>query len=273
MPRKISASSRRIPVTNLNPAAFAPFGEVIQNPCTHDGEPTLETVEANQGSATKWLDVSHVDNFYNAPFNCRENAKCVMNMFVCRPRQLKDGRLFKVGIMERHPYTPQTFIPMGPSREDKETAYLVIVAPSKPGIGWRYHDADGSSRDEHEIKHEEAQYLLMYAKQEQQRLELLRQQAPGSPPPKASGPPDLQNLQAFIARGDQAVTYGAGTWHAPMVVLGEREVEFVVVQYANGVADDDCQEVEFVVADGGDGVEVDTSSGEQATGTERRTKL
>lgn len=69
--------------------------------------------------------------------------------------------------------------------------------------------------------------------------------------------PDLNNIQAFIARGDQAVTYNAGTWHAPMVVLGEKPIDFVVVQYANGVANDDCQEVEITASDGGEGLAVD----------------
>lgn len=55
--------------------------------------------------------------------------------------------------------------------------------------------------------------------------------------------PDLRQIRAFLARGNQAVTYGSGTWHAPMVVLGETDVEFVVVQYANGVDNEDCQEV------------------------------
>lgn len=39
------------------------------------------------------------------------------------------------------------------------------------------------------------------------------------------------------------MTYSAGTWHAPMVVVGEQRVDFVVTQFANGVADEDCQEV------------------------------
>lgn len=47
-----------------------------------------------------------------------------------------------------------------------------------------------------------------------------------------------------MAHGRQAVTYGAGTWHAPMVVLGAKRVDFVVVQHVNGVSGDDCQEVE-----------------------------
>ena len=55
-------------------------------------------------------------------------------------------------------------------------------------------------------------------------------------------PPDLANLKAFVARGDQAVTYGVGTWHAPMIVLGKRRVDFVVTQFINGT-EDDCEEV------------------------------
>jgi ureidoglycolate lyase len=58
--------------------------------------------------------------------------------------------------------------------------------------------------------------------------------------------PDLRRLRAFVATATQAVTYGAGTWHAPMVALGDKvtnAMDFVVVQFANGVAVEDCQEV------------------------------
>lgn len=61
--------------------------------------------------------------------------------------------------------------------------------------------------------------------------------------------PDLSRITAFLADGSQAITYGAGTWHAPMVVLGDRDVDFVVVQWANGVGEEDCQEV---LLEGGD---------------------
>lgn len=57
-------------------------------------------------------------------------------------------------------------------------------------------------------------------------------------------PPDVSRIEAFVARGDQAVTYAPGTWHAPMIVVGEQRVDFVVVQFANGVAEDDCELVE-----------------------------
>lgn len=85
--------------------------------------------------------------------------------------------------------------------------------------------------------------------------------------------PDLSRLKAFVARGDQAVTYGPGTWHAPMVVLGEKAVEFVVVQFASGVGEEDCQEVEVLGEGGGEGVSVVV--GDEAVGAERglRAKL
>lgn len=47
-----------------------------------------------------------------------------------------------------------------------------------------------------------------------------------------------------------AVTYGPGTWHAPMVVVGEKPIDFVVVQYANGVGVEDCQEIILKAEDG-----------------------
>ena len=53
------------------------------------------------------------------------------------------------------------------------------------------------------------------------------------------------------------VTYGVGTWHAPMVVVGPGRVDFVVSQWMSGKAEEDCQEVEFdrgiyVVLDSGE---------------------
>ena len=70
------------------------------------------------------------------------------------------------------------------------------------------------------------------------------------------GLPDLAGLKAFRCRGNQAVTYAPGCWHAPMVVVDERGgsdsggggVDFVVVQSENGTAMD-CEEV--LIAGGG----------------------
>ncbi len=247
--RSSTLSSRLIPVTNLKSTDFASFGQVIQNPATHAGQPDLQHIVANQGSATKWLDITSMTNHY--PLARSKNAaKVSMTMFVCKPRALKqqDGKqVFPVEILERHPFTPQTFIPLGLSAEARSTYYLVIVAPTLPNRSWGEKD------------NRQPPYPIP----EPQRRRSLKDRLLGARPnpftndhtlsttppgpfspgwPKGSGPPDLANLRAFVARGDQAVTYGPGTWHAPMVALGQQPVEFVVVQHANGVADEDCQE-------------------------------
>jgi ureidoglycolate lyase len=207
---------------DLRQDAFAAFGTVVENPLPslvpqpHIKDLPPNAVQVNQGSALKYLDVTHMKDFYrSAPSGIP--AKAVMNMFVCAPRTLlgkPDNAIegvFRVEILERHPYTSQTFTPLGISRtEAYETRYLVIVAPSLPP----------SSADE----------------------PLPVPEAEGLP---GRGFPDLTRIKAFVATGAQAVTYGAGTWHAPMVVLGTRPIDFVVVQFANGVEIEDCQEVKW----------------------------
>ena len=148
------------------------------------------------------------------------NGKASVNMFVCSPRTLEEGKngkgesskVLKVGILERHPFTTQTFCPLGLSASS-DTKFLVIVAPSLPlsekDIGLAVPRSSNSTGAK----------------------------LPGR------GLPDLTKLKAFLANGSQAVTYGAGTWHAPMVVLGDKEVAFVVSQFVNGVGEEDCQEV------------------------------
>ena len=189
---------------------FLPFGHVIESPLSFDANSmpanvplsAPEFVRANQGTALKaspvtpWIDQYPLSSSHNI-------GKPTVSMFTCFPRELSCEKehflTFPVTILERHPYTTQTFIPMGLSPSDRSTKYLVIVAPSR--------------------------------------------QATQSFP--LQGPPDLANLHAFIASGRQAVTYGAGVWHAPMVVLGEKRIDFVVVQSTNGVSKDDCQEVDI----------------------------
>ena len=262
---KISASSRVVRAEVLDPTTFAPFGDVIQNPATHGDLPRLHRQEANQGSATKWLDVTKMRNWYDLG-QSRKRAEVAMNMFVCKPRQLETragSTVFPVKILERHPFTPQTFLPLGVDRA-AETCYLVIVAPTLP-----LRSRKGSDESL------EPPYPLPAPR----RKRSLRERLLGARPNlftndsssrttpaslvslgsgrKGSGLPDLEQIRAFIARGDQAITYGAGTWHAPMVVLGQKAIDFVVVQYMNGVAIEDCQECELEGESGGDGLAVD----------------
>lgn len=135
--------------------------------------------------------------------------------------------LFRVSILERHPYTTQTFLPLGLAGADVDTGN---------------HDDNGDNNDDDDGN--DTVFLVIVAPS-------LASPPPPQPPARAQqsslstphNPPDISRIRAFVARGDQAVTYAAGTWHAPMVVLGSRRVDFVVTQFVNGVADDDCQEV------------------------------
>ncbi|KAI1380682.1 ureidoglycolate hydrolase [Hypoxylon crocopeplum] len=215
----------------LSPSSFAPFGAVLANPApgirpqNAAGNPLPSGgIVANQGTAIQYRALAPpLKNLYaQAPSGKPESARTTM--FVCGARQLlsdagghtntnaisKDG-LFEVRILERHPYTTQTFIPLGASPESR---YLVIVAPTLapvPALAGKEDDLP----------------------------------APGGHELPGPGLPDLNGLRAFVATGAQAVTYGAGTWHAPMAALGPAgsALDFVVMQFANDIPVEDCQEV------------------------------
>jgi ureidoglycolate lyase len=252
MPPSIPAPKLKIKLETLHQDAFAPFGTVIQNPAhnsSHQSRPSPNVIEANQGSALKYIDVSHLTNHYGSA-SSKKAAKSVVNMFVCKPRKLRLRKadsgiitdqvigtevehVFDVSILERHPYTPQTFIPMGIAKDDVTTKYLVIVAPTLP-----------SKRVQPSNRALRRMQSIFYPWATASPVSDVKADADfAAPKPKGSGLPDLQNLRAFLADGSQAVTYGPGTWHAPMVVLGDKPIDFVVVQYSNGVSDEDCQEV------------------------------
>lgn len=208
-----------IEVEPLTPLAFSPFGTVITCPLpasqlripeSSSLPPPLypsqqpRPVFANQSTALNYSPISPLtNNYHSAPSH--DPGEVRVSMFCCFPRELNRGGAFDVRILERHPFTTQTFTPLGLPENESETKFLVIVAPSLPH----------------------------------------------PPPPGTSSTssvsihnlPDLGNVQAFMAHGGQAVTYDVGTWHAPMVVLGKRRVDFVVTQYVNGVSEEDCQEV------------------------------
>ncbi|KAK0308830.1 hypothetical protein LTR01_004709 [Friedmanniomyces endolithicus] len=265
MAPRVSASSRVIRAEVLDPTVFAPFGDVIQNPATHGDLPRLPRVEANQGSATKWLEVTKMRSWYDLG-RSRKRAEVAMNMFVCKPRQLEQKAgsvVFPVKILERHPFTPQTFLPLGVDRA-AETCYLVIVAPTLPLRSRK--GSDESLNPPYPVPPPRRRRSLrerllgarpnLFTNDSSSRTTPTEIVSSGSGR-KGPGLPDLERIRAFIARGDQAITYGAGTWHAPMVVLGQKAIDFVVVQYMNGVAIEDCQECELEAESGGDGLAVD----------------
>ncbi|KAI0179289.1 ureidoglycolate hydrolase [Hypoxylon sp. FL1284] len=226
----------------LTPSSFAPFGAVLANPAPEklpplpqdhqDLPPGVGAVVANQGTAIQYRALAPPlrDLYAGAPSGRPSEPRTTM--FVCGARSLlsspsaassassppeaneDDGTsagFFEVKILERHPFTTQTFAPLGAS--SASTRYLVIVAPSLPSAP---EDSSGKFPAP------------------------ARSDALPGP-----GLPDLRGLRAFVATGRQAVTYGAGTWHAPMAALGApgSALDFVVVQFANDVPREDCQEV------------------------------
>ncbi|KAG5362283.1 Ureidoglycolate lyase [Yarrowia sp. C11] len=185
----LQVGTRSVPVKPLTIDNFSPFGGVMS--LADQQQPG--DVGANYGTATKIKGVSPVtNNFAYAP--SKQPASSIWYGFRCSPPNhlttTKNSQsTYTCKVLERHPFSTQTFVPMGRDKDDQ--AYLVIVA--KTGT---------------------------------------------------DGLPDINTLEAFEARGDQAVTYGVATWHAPMVVL-HKPIDFGVFIHENSVPEENCQEVYF----------------------------
>ncbi|EPY51469.1 ureidoglycolate hydrolase [Schizosaccharomyces cryophilus OY26] len=110
------------PFTSEN---FSPYGTVVQ---PKDNGPM---VVANGGTATKYLGVSESVNNYSK--SSTPSFKATWNFFSTKPSVVpadEDSPAFQIKVLERHPYTTQTFIPL--CRDAEEDSYLVAVAPDAP---------------------------------------------------------------------------------------------------------------------------------------------
>ncbi|EFR02104.1 ureidoglycolate hydrolase [Nannizzia gypsea CBS 118893] len=226
----------RVPASPLTPKSFKPFGTAIEAPLPETlnappssiagfKAPDCTAESANQGSAVKWSPISPITDSYGTS---SKQGEARMSMFSCFPRELRAplslfpsssskgfsglwnqnlSGLFDVKFLERHPYTSQSFIPLSRSLN-------------------RDHAGRRDSMTE------DVFYLVIVAPS------LVGQVDSAT---SIRDPPDLNNIQAFIAKPGQAVTYAAGSWHAPMVVIGRQRIDFVVVQYVNGIDRDDCE--------------------------------
>ena len=77
-----------------------------------------------------------------------------------------------------------------------------------------------------------------------------------------------------MAEEGMGVCYGVGTWHAPMVVVGEGRMDFVVAQWISGREGEDCEEVGVGEMEGGVEVEVNVDmDGERRFGLRVGSKL
>lgn len=223
MPKSVSACQMTVQASNLTAEAFAPFGTIITSPLpisvtSIPTTPPANTAFANQNTALKYPNISPVTSTYClSPSGIPAHPRT--SLFCCFSRALRTSQnqsIFDVRVLERHPFTTQSFVPIS-SPTPAKTRALIIVAPTL------------SSPDPPSA-------LTPYFPQYNW---------------KQGGPPDTKNLKAFVAEPGVGVTYGVGTWHAPMVVFGEGRVDFVVTQWMSGRAEEDCQEVEV-----GEGVEV-----------------
>ncbi|KAG8903227.1 Allantoicase [Tulasnella sp. 403] len=121
----------------LTSEAYAPFGDVIQAWTDPSSAPKdTRVTSANQGTAHKFHRLSRVVSSY--PEAVSDRAICGISVFRSTPVGAKPGEDWRVGLLERHAYTSQAFIPMGNGRieslglddalKDIGRAYLVIVA-------------------------------------------------------------------------------------------------------------------------------------------------
>ncbi|SGZ58207.1 CIC11C00000006031 [Sungouiella intermedia] len=199
MPLKTFATSQfgTVVAQPLTPESFHPYGGVIS--ADHQIK-TVTSSGANYGTAVKIHKVAPIVNNY-ASCPSGKPATANWNIFRCSaPKHLiapssVSSKSYTSKVLERHPFSTQTFIPMGQNLE--KVSFLVIVASTDESTS--------------------------------QKL------------------PDPSLVKAFICKGNQSVTYGAGTWHAPMVVIDETipYIDFAVFIHENGVADEDCQECYF----------------------------
>ncbi|KAK9468337.1 ureidoglycolate hydrolase [Lipomyces arxii] len=105
----------------LTPEAFKKFGYVIS---PKDQAPKIP--EGTYGMAYRLSDASiPVNNYGNSEF--KTEAPCAFNLQRFKPPKALDreNKVYNLPNVERHPYTTQTFFPMGVDAE--KAAYLVVV--------------------------------------------------------------------------------------------------------------------------------------------------
>jgi ureidoglycolate lyase len=224
----LNGETRTITAEPLTPEAFAPFGDVLQNP-RPDVHPATNpipediasaAIRSEQVTAFKFHYPPTPQNLYpQAPSQTPSNTSMSVFVVASSPSARTS---YTLGLLERHPFTSQSFIPMV---TPEGCSYLVLVAPSLAPV---------------ELGKD---FSFPLQPDEKGRTTL-----------QGSGLPDLTRIKAFVVSGRQAVTYGAGTWHAPMVVLGPEgaTMEFIAVQFANGVRNEDSQEVVFGASQSGE---------------------
>jgi len=120
-PEKIAHGvTKAIPVLPLTHEAFAPYGQVIQAYGDHATAPRgTKITPANGGTASKFHKLALLRGSYPEG----AGATSGLSVYRCQPVAVENGRV-RLGVLERHPYTNQAFVPMGGGGG----RYLVVVA-------------------------------------------------------------------------------------------------------------------------------------------------
>ncbi|KAF8637971.1 hypothetical protein AX16_010603 [Volvariella volvacea WC 439] len=132
LPDPPSTSSKpivHIPVLPLTPEAFAPFGHVIQAYGDHTAAPKgTKITPANDGTASKFHKLALTTSSYHP----ETGATTGLSVYRCQPVALSSDGTVELKELERHLFTNQAFIPMGPGEgeglRDPSARYLVVVA-------------------------------------------------------------------------------------------------------------------------------------------------
>lgn len=108
---------------------------------------TFTVINVNQGTARKTKNVSKTESDYRRD---RPPAKLTWNVFDVQPRVYQDT--IRLAVMERHPYTTQTFIPL--ACQEHQIEYLVVTAGDLDGRpdpnsleAWLCHGGQGGKCD------------------------------------------------------------------------------------------------------------------------------
>ncbi|PWW77102.1 hypothetical protein C7212DRAFT_316910, partial [Tuber magnatum] len=128
-----------------------------------------------------------------------------------KPESANQGSAKKYPSVASYDTTPQ-------DRHPSDTKISIFISKPRAEVPGQF---DLRVMERH--PHSSQLFIPMGVKEEEGFRYLVVVSPPGDPKPR------MDNVEAFLVHGKQGISYGVGTWHAPIVVLGEEDVQFAVV--------------------------------------------
>ncbi|GJN92527.1 hypothetical protein Rhopal_005557-T1 [Rhodotorula paludigena] len=201
-PASTSLSVPKLPAVPLTPSAFAPYGSVIQSyPDERSAPKEIKIKTVNFGTARKFNHLAPVDSVAPPPGRFAAAEKA------------NGGQ-----------------VPAG------EINFCVFRCEPQNGA----RGAEGG-KEQWEVKvlerHEfSSQAFVPMGNEGAEGRYLVLVALPGE-----NGQPSLPTLRAFMASTAQGISYHRNVWHAPLIALGDRKVDFACVVSETGVPEVDCE--------------------------------